>query len=111
MGVTAFRAWPEADRLLALALTAYEDLTCSGCGQPITESMDPDLADFWTTMPPAQCHACVALAVANDGVKEWKHPHTARHVVGLREGWETHRSAARSERATADHPREAAERD
>lgn len=64
--------------------------------------MDPDLAEFWGTFPPAVCHACAALATANDAVKDWKYPQTARHVVGLNAGWEEARSAARRERAAAN---------
>ena len=64
-------------------------------------AMDPGLADFWTTMDPVQDHACAALADAQEAVKESRHPHTLRHVVGMREGWED-ALAARRESAAAD---------
>lgn len=70
--------------------------------------MDPALADFWTTMDPVRDHACTALALAQDAVKDERHPHALRHVVGMREGWED-ALAARREGAAADHQREAAE--
>jgi len=79
--------WSETDRLLAMALRLYEDGLCPGCGQQIRYAMDPALAEFWTTMPPVRDHACTALAEAQDGVKDSRHPHALRHVVGLREGW------------------------
>lgn len=85
-----------------MALRIYEDSLCSGCGQQVSESMDPVLAEFWATFPPAVCHACAALADANDAVKDWKHPHTARHIVGMNAGWEEARSAARRKSAPAD---------
>lgn len=50
--------------------------------------MDPALADYWTAMDPVRDHACTALADAQDRVKDSKHPHALRHVVGLRQGWE-----------------------
>lgn len=71
-----------------MALRLHEDLTCPGCGQVLSESMNPALADYWTTMDPVRCHACTALAVAQDVSQEARHPHALRHVVGLREGWE-----------------------
>ena len=74
--------------MLALALQAHEDSLCPGCGQLLSESMEPTLADFWATMPPVRCHACTALADAQEHVKESKHPHALRHVVGMNEGWE-----------------------
>lgn len=83
----------------------HEDFTCSGCGQPMSESMDVDLAEHWTTMHPVRCYACTALAVAQKTVENETHPHALRHVVGLREGWVEARaaaSAARRERAAAD---------
>lgn len=61
----------------------------------MSESMNPVLAEFWGTFPPATCHACAALATAQDGVKDWKHPHTARHIVGLNPGWEAALEAAK----------------
>ena len=75
----------------------------------MSESMDPDLAEHWTTMEPVRCHACTALAVAHKATEGADHPHALRHIVGLREGWEDARSAARRERAAADHQGQAAE--
>lgn len=94
--------WRETDRLLALALTIHEDTIHSGCGQDITLATDPALADLWTTMEPAKCHACEALAVSHDGVKDWRHPHTALHIVGLREGWEDVLAESRKPSPTTD---------
>jgi hypothetical protein len=71
-----------------MALRLYEDGMCPGCGQQIRYAMNPDLAEYWTTMAPVRDHACTALAEAQDGVKDSRHPHALRHVVGMREGWE-----------------------
>lgn len=96
----AFRALPEVDRLLALALAIYEDSICSGCGQSLHESMDPDLLDEWTTMHPVRCGACTALSRAAEQDQEQKreHPGALRRVVGLREGWPERKAAAVAER-------------
>ena len=94
------------DRLLALALQTYEDDLCDGCGQSLTESMDPDLADEWATLPPHRCAACTALAAAAERAEKdgTEHPRALRWVIGLREGWQERRSAARAERAAANEP-------
>jgi hypothetical protein len=76
------------DRLLALALRLYEDGTCSGCGQQVAYSMDPALEDYWVGIEPIRCHACTALAVAQDAVKEREWPHALRHILALQQGWE-----------------------
>ena len=105
--------WRETDRLLALALRIHEDMTCSGCGQPMSDSMDPDLADWWSTMDAVRCHACTALAAAQKRDEGRDHPHALRHILGLRAGWEEAReqaSAARRERAAADEQGDDAER-
>lgn len=91
-----------------MALRLYEDGLCPGCGQQIAYAMDPGLADFWTTMDPVRDHACTALAAAQDAVKDERHPHALRHVVGMRDGWEDV-LAARRESAAADHQRDATE--
>jgi len=81
---------------MALALQEYEDSLCSGCGQPLHESMNPDLLEEWTTMDPHRCGSCTAIAVAAEVNKEASHPGALRYVVGLRSGWED-RLAARAE--------------
>lgn len=103
MTVTAFRALPEVDRLLALALRAYEDGLCPGCGQQVRYATDPALEDYWTTAFPVRDHACTALSIAQDAAKDSRHPHALRHVVGLSEGWEDALAASRREGAAADH--------
>lgn len=104
MTITAFRALPEVDRLLALALQAHDDARCSGCGQLLSECMDPDLLDEWTTMHPVRCGACTAIARAADDAKDRDHPGALRYVVGLREGWDRRLASARAERAAAGEP-------
>lgn len=96
----AFRDLPEVDRLLALALSLYEDSRCPGCGQALHESMDPDLLDEWTTMHPVRCGACTALgrAAENDADQKREHPGALRRIVGLREGWQARKAERVAER-------------
>lgn len=47
---------------MAQALTAYEAMLCSGCGQPIHESMDIESDGEWSAPEPMRCHACTAIA-------------------------------------------------
>ena len=90
--------------MLALALQAYEDDTCSSCGQWLTHAMDPDLADDWTSMSPHRCGGCTALAEAAEANKDTKHPGALRYVLGLREGWEARLAATRAKRSAASEP-------
>lgn len=58
MGLTAFRALPPTDRILALALEEYESGLCSGCGLPVHETYDPDNERAFEAALPVRCHAC-----------------------------------------------------
>lgn len=107
MGVTAFRSWPLVDQILALALQEYEDGVCSGCGQPLAESMDPDLEDEWATLPAHRCHSCTAIARAAEQDKDREYPGALRYVTALLEGYQERRDSARrrrAERAAASQP-------
>lgn len=68
----------------------------------MADAMDPDLADWWTTAVATRDHACTAIAEAQKRDEGAEHAHALRYIVGLREGWEDARSAARRERAAAD---------
>ena len=92
---------PETDRLLALALRIHDDRIDPSTGQDIYLSTHPALADYWTTMQPTRDYAHQALAIAQKRAEEDAHPHTLRHVVGLREGWQEALAAWR-ERPAAD---------
>jgi carbonic anhydrase len=93
---------PEVDRLLAMALQAYEDSLCSSCGQSLKYAMDQDLLHEWTTMHPVRCGGCTALAEAAEANKDAKHPGALRFIIGLAEGWEKRLAAARAERSASD---------
>lgn len=47
--------------MLAQALTAYEALICSDCGQPMHESLDPENEGKYVAPLPVRCHACTAV--------------------------------------------------
>lgn len=78
-----------------MALRAYEDGIDPSTGQRIDLATNPVLADYWTTMSPVRDFAATALADAQDRMKDEKHPHALRHVLGLREGWEEALAAKR----------------
>ena len=98
--ISAWRALPHVDRMLALALAIHEATVCGGCGQDMAYSMDPDLEDEWTTSHPTRCYACTALERQSDRVKDSGTEHTGalRFTPGLREGWEKARERNRAER-------------
>lgn len=51
--------WTEEDRDLAVALTLIDAETCSGCGQPTDQSMDP-VNEYAYQVHLVRCHACAA---------------------------------------------------
>lgn len=61
--------------MLALALATYEADLCSGCGQPMTESMDPENERGYVAPPPHRCHACTAVANRAEEYREVPHAH------------------------------------
>lgn len=99
--LSQFRALPETDRLLAIALTLYEDSIDPSHGQRKDLALDPDLADEWTHMDPIKDFAAEAMAVAADSRKDEKHAQAWRYVIGLREGWESRKAAKVAAREAA----------
>lgn len=55
------REWTEQDFAEALALLKLEAETCSGCGEPRSESMHPDAEGGYKVDDPTRCHACTEL--------------------------------------------------
>ena len=53
------RKWAVEDRLLALALTAFEDGLCPHCGQPRDRAWNEDM-EGWYTAHRARCMSCQA---------------------------------------------------
>lgn len=47
--------------MLAQALTEYERMLCPGCGNNLSESMDPNFQNDWVSPYPHRCHACTAI--------------------------------------------------
>jgi len=99
--LSQFRALPETDRLLALALTLYEANVDPSHGQLRSLALDPDLADEWTHLDPVVDHAAMALALAAESKKDEKHPEVYRYALGLREGWESRKAAKAAAREAA----------
>jgi hypothetical protein len=67
--------WTEEDVLLALAHTEREDGMCGRCGHPLAESASPSAdpdnplgTHTYRVGPPTRCHACTALARAEEPV-------------------------------------------
>lgn len=75
--------WGEQDSLLAQALTFYESLLCSGCGQPLTQSMDPATEGKWTAPLPSRCHACTAIAHRAKDYEKADAPHALKFSAHL----------------------------
>ena len=75
--------WNEVDRGAALALQAYEAGLCGGCGQPTSQSMDPDTQFRWRGKLLAQCHACYALGAYRDALEKQEQPQPQSLRLGV----------------------------
>lgn len=56
--------WLPEDREWALALLAEEGDTCTGCGQPLSETFDPANAEAYTVDAIGICAGCYVLEAA-----------------------------------------------
>lgn len=56
--------WSDTDRVLALALDAYEQDMHGPCGQPLLFSTDPDARGHYKAST-VTCYACEALEAAS----------------------------------------------
>lgn len=70
--------------MAALGLTEYEDGLCSGCGQPMHETMDPDNERRWLADLPIRCHACTAREKRAKEYDEATAPGALRYPVRLK---------------------------
>lgn len=59
------KKWTPVDRVLALALTEYEDGLCSGCGHPRDRAWNEDM-EGWYTAHRATCQSCQAASLEQD---------------------------------------------
>jgi hypothetical protein len=59
--------------------------TCSGCGQPLSESTDEDNEGGYEVPPPTRCHACTALHAGQQRY-ELNNPHGLMFEVHRRTG-------------------------
>lgn len=50
--------WSEEDRGWAAAAKRNADTDCPGCGQPLSETTDPDNEGKYEAPLPTRCHAC-----------------------------------------------------
>jgi len=89
----SFLRWSAIDRLLALALAIYEDRIDPSHGQRKDLALDPDLCNEWASLDPVVDYAARALRESAEATKGWEHPEDARHLIGLKEGWEERKAA------------------
>lgn len=54
------QAWSARDRELAKALLLHEADQCSGCGHPLSETLDPE-REGWYDVHEDICAGCLAL--------------------------------------------------
>lgn len=53
--------WDETERSWAMLLIDIEADICSGCGQPLSETMTLEAYEGYESGPPAVCQGCKAL--------------------------------------------------
>lgn len=66
-----------------LALQAYEDSCCSGCGAFLPDTTAAEAEDAYR-IEPARCHRCTAISQAADGFRENPHAHALLYRVKRR---------------------------
>ncbi len=74
--------WTFTDRVLAAASILVEDMRCPGCGQPKSESWNPDSEGYYEVKE-ATCQGCAEVHRASEGDKEHL-PELKRWVVNTR---------------------------
>lgn len=57
-----------------LALQAYEDLTCSGCGGLLPDTTAEGAEDSYRVPNPLRCHRCTAVAQKSEDYREANQP-------------------------------------
>lgn len=62
--------WTAEDRAWAFADLQLEADTCGGCGQPLSESTDPEREGGYEAPLPTRCHACTTLTAQQDKYTE-----------------------------------------
>jgi hypothetical protein len=58
--------WTAQDLAEAMALLKVEADTCSGCGEPLSESTDPEASGGYDVDDPIVCFACAPLNKARE---------------------------------------------
>lgn len=69
--------------LLSLALTAYEDSLCGGCGQPKDRAYNPDMDGWYEARADIQCASCAAMDRHREETKK-PEPGTKSYVIDAR---------------------------
>lgn len=78
--------WDAESRAEAIQLIDLEADACSGCGQPLSESLNPESAGTYEAQLPARCHACDALYHRQKEYAEVPHLHALRFGVRRKPG-------------------------
>ena len=62
--------WNDIDRIMALALTAYEDGLCGGCGGHFSQTHGDENVGRWEANADAICHQCEAIEAFRENNKD-----------------------------------------
>ncbi|WP_104087040.1 hypothetical protein [Arthrobacter sp. GMC3] len=66
--------WTDRDRVMALALTLYEDGLCSGCGLHHSVTHGDENVGRWEANSENICHGCEPIDAAKDADKKDTYP-------------------------------------
>lgn len=76
--------WDDVERAWAVMLIDVEADSCTGCGQPLSETLHPDAYEGYDAGFPAVCQGCKALHRRQDDYGDDKDLRSLRFTVTRR---------------------------
>lgn len=73
--------WDDTEQGWMLALGAYRDSLCPGCGGEIQVTGRPEYEDRYRPLPPIECHRCVGFIRSRHAHKDNPNPEALIHRV------------------------------
>lgn len=73
--------WDDLEQGWMVALAAWRDMRCKGCGGDLAVTTDPANEGRFQPALPVQCFRCEAFSRSHQAYADEPHPHTLLHLV------------------------------